>query len=155
MILEKLQPSKNTEVFNNILDSLTFNLWLLLLAMLSGLVVYITVKVPKMQKLLKLMKTRQRLEGATRPTVRFKVLLRKFFELKWSFAYSLSALGIFLLFFDLHFFFIKLFFTNNIKTNKVVYDTSNIIKNAEDALSTSKVISFKRFATGSQAFRRI
>lgn len=155
MILEKLQPSKNTEVFNNILDSLTFNLWLLLLAMLSGLVVYITVKVPKMQKLLKLMKTRQRLEGATRPTVRFKVLLRKFFELKWSFSYSLSALGIFLLFFDLHFFFIKLFFTNNIKTNKVVYDTSNIIKNAEDALSTSKVISFKRFATGSQAFRRI
>lgn len=134
VILEKLEPSENKEVFNNILDSLTFNLCLLFLTMLCCLVAYIVVKIQNMQKFVRIMKRRPFGGGTS-----FKVLLKKFFVVKWSFAYTLSTIGIFLLFFDIQIFFIKLFVTNNIKTNKVLYDTSNIIKDAEDALSTSKV----------------
>lgn len=52
--------------------------------------------------------------------------------------YSLSAMGIFILFFHLFFWYTQLFMTNNIKTNKVVVDTSDLVKSKEDILNSKR-----------------
>ena len=90
----------------------------------------------------KLQLFRREISKETKTIERLKTLPAKFFEVKWSLAYSLSVIGIFLLFYDIHLLFVRLLIINNIKTNKVIYDTSNIIKNADDAMATQKVIPF-------------
>ena len=51
----------------------------------------------------------------------------------------LSAIGVFVLFIRLFLWVTQLFLTNNIKTNKVVVDTSQLIKNEQDIFSTRLV----------------
>ena len=50
-----------------------------------------------------------------------------------------AAMDIFILFVNLFFWLSQLFLTNNVKTNKVVVDTSHLIKTAEDISETTKV----------------
>ena len=52
---------------------------------------------------------------------------------------QLSALGLFLLFVHLFLWIIQLFLTNNIKTNKVVVNTDDLIKDKNDVLNTRKL----------------
>ena len=47
-----------------------------------------------------------------------------------------------LLFLTLYFWYTQLFLTNNIKTNKVVVDTSDLIKNSVDLMKTKKIVCF-------------
>lgn len=51
----------------------------------------------------------------------------------------LSAIAVFVLFVHFFIWFTQLFLTNNIKTNKVVIDTSNLIVDERDIFKTKKV----------------
>lgn len=53
-----------------------------------------------------------------------------------------STITIFILFVHLFFWFTQLFLTNNIKTNKVVIDTSKLIKTEEEIFKSDKVACF-------------
>lgn len=58
------------------------------------------------------------------------------------FGTSFLPINIMLLFLSLFFWFTQLFLTNNIKTNKVVIDTFDLIKNTRELLNTKKVVCF-------------
>ena len=61
---------------------------------------------------------------------------------KHLFRSNLWPLRMVLLFFTLFFWYTQLFLTNNIKTNKVVVDTSDLIKNSMDLMKTKKIVCF-------------
>ena len=64
---------------------------------------------------------------------RFALVLNSFKKKK------LSAIGLFVLFVQLFCFNTQLFLTNNIKTNKVVVDTTHLIRNERDIFNSRKV----------------
>lgn len=55
------------------------------------------------------------------------------------FASTLTSVGIFIMFFDLFLWLFMVFVLNTTKTNKVVIDTSEIIKDTDDAMTTERV----------------
>lgn len=55
------------------------------------------------------------------------------------FASTLTSVGIFIMFFDLFLWLFMVFVLNTTKTNKVVIDTSEIIKDTDDAMNTERV----------------
>ena len=55
---------------------------------------------------------------------------------------KLWSIKMILLFLILFFWYTQLFLTNNIKTNKVVVDTSDLIKNSVDLMKTKKIVCF-------------
>ena len=79
---------------------------------------------------------------------RFKCRKRIKFTRRFAMAVSsfgvkrLSAFGIFALFVHLFLWLTELFLTNNIKTNKVVVDTSFLIKNEQEIFSSRRVVCF-------------
>ena len=132
LILEELDPALNKDNINNILNSFDVNRCFLNLVVLSFFLIFVIVNVLKFKIYLNFKLKKSNL-------IR---LPKDFAKAKCSFAYTLSALGIFLLFYDFHLFFVQLIMTNTVKTNKVVVDVSNIIKDEHDIFSTKKVIVF-------------
>lgn len=127
LILEQIKPI-NKETFNNILKNLDFDEYFTKLFLLFFFLILIVINYLNMRPLFK-----------KRKSISLKFFLKNFLNRKWNFVYSLSAIGIFFFFFDLHLFFVKLIVTNNIKTSKVILDTTNIIKDEQDVLNTKKV----------------
>lgn len=65
---------------------------------------------------------------------KFEKLCRIALRTKKSFSYTFSALSAFIVSYKVYIWLSTIIITNNIKTNKVVIDTSSIITSADDAL---------------------
>lgn len=131
LILQQLDPSRRKESYTNMLANL--NSLFLMLVVLFFVVVCVGLHVLKANQS----------KGPPDPRLASRKLStgwRTLLSVKWSFVYTASAIGIFLLCYDLHLFLTRLFFSNNIQVEKTVCDTSNIILNAQDLLTTEKVM---------------
>lgn len=71
---------------------------------------------------------------------KIKKFLVNFIKISFKQVSTLSVLGFFVVFFDLFLWLSELMITNNIKTNTVVLDLSNIIQDENDAFRTKKVL---------------
>lgn len=147
LILQQLDPTKRKETYANVMANLYS--WFLMLVLLSFVLVCIGLhllnqpKVPSDGR-----RTRRRLRAGWRTRFRWRIGFRwragwrTLLEVKWSFFYTASAVGTFLICYDLHLFLVRQFFSNCIQVEKTVCDTSNIIMDAHDLLTTDKVACF-------------
>lgn len=132
IILQQLDPSRRKETFNSILNNL--NSVFLFIVALSFMAICIALHSLKPTK----SKAANRKDKMS-PFKRATILLRTLPGVRWSFTYTATAIGVFLLFFDLHLFLVKLLFSNVIQVEKTICDTSNILRNAHDLVATEKV----------------
>ena len=129
---------KKNEVYSNILSSFRTDLftvcYLLVSLLVSFGVVWLLVcrfmKKPVEQEI-------------NQRAARMKKVLGICFDQFFSTKSNLHAsLAIFILFIYWHFWFVSLFFSMSIKTNKVVVDDSSLIKNLDDVMQTRRVHCF-------------
>lgn len=73
----------------------------------------------------------------------FKMKLKKnLTALKFNFKKTASATGILILFFNIHLWLIRLMIGNNLKTDQIIVDTSQLLKTEGDLLKSSKIACF-------------
>lgn len=132
VILQELNPSKSRALISSILDSLTFDRYFLFCVVLFFLVICVALHFWKVNKLkagdppvertgrigeIRGTRRTRRTRCTTKQTKRW-IRLRTLSNIRLNFAYTLSAFGIFLLFYDFHLFFAKLLISNNIQAEK-------------------------------------
>lgn len=67
-----------------------------------------------------------------------ELIINSLFEISFPLSRSLSAISLIILFYNVYFMIYKSILTNNIKTNTVIVNTSELIDSREDLLNTKR-----------------